>query len=336
MSSDGAERPIDAVITWVDGQDPRHAEKLARHLPIGAPRPPATAATRYRSVGEIEYCVASLLTHAPFVRRIHIVTDEQRPALADSPALRERVRWVDHREIFRGHEALLPIFNSRSIETMLWRIDGLAEQFVYLNDDFLLIRPLTPQAWFDGAGRPVLRGRMKTQVDKHWGRLLRGVGRSLLRRPKAPSATYQRTQSLSASMLGWRWRYFSLDHVPQPLRRSTLARWFAENPRALHANASHRFRSAEQFGVCALAHHLEIAAGQALPMPDEALFYLEPAALTVPAARAALAAADNNPALLFACVQSLDLASPEVRDLVVAWLKRASGWSDATPPGNGS
>jgi hypothetical protein len=320
---------IDAVVTWVDGSDPVHQAKLVAHLPAGAARPATAAPTRYASVGEIEHCVASLLTHAPFLRRIHVVTDAQRPPLFERAprwpeSLRERVRLIDHRDIFAGHLDLLPTFNSRSIETMLWRIPGLAEHFVYLNDDFALVRSVSVADWFD-QGRPVLRGRWRRQVDREFWRRVRATLRRALNRPKLPTPLHQRTQSLSASMLRFEDMYYALDHVPHPLRRSTLEAYFAQHPQALRANASHRFRSVAQFSVCSLAHHLEIRAGNACLLADERLLYLEPATIELAALKRALDAARRDEHVLFACVQSLDLAAPEQRQATQAWLDEVTG-----------
>ena len=72
--------PIDAVITWVDGADPAHAARLAAFLGTSA-RPTAAHATRFSDAGEIEWCVASILRFAPWIRTIHVVTDRQVPPL---------------------------------------------------------------------------------------------------------------------------------------------------------------------------------------------------------------------------------------------------------------
>ena len=48
------------------------------------------------------------------------------------------VSIVDHKDLFEEYSEYLPTFNSLSIETMLYRIPGLAEQFIYFNDDFFL------------------------------------------------------------------------------------------------------------------------------------------------------------------------------------------------------
>ena len=80
------------------------------------------------------------------VRTIWLVTDDQVPAAIDRPkAEQENIRIVDHREIFRGYEQFLPTFNSYAIETMLWRIDGLADRFLYFNDDMMLVAQARPR-----------------------------------------------------------------------------------------------------------------------------------------------------------------------------------------------
>jgi len=87
------------------------------------------------------------------------VTDDQQPVLAPMSAGEDaKIRIVDHRAIFAGYEDALPTFNSLSIETMLWRIPGLADHFLYFNDDVFLTAPVTPSDFFSADG-PVLRGK---------------------------------------------------------------------------------------------------------------------------------------------------------------------------------
>jgi hypothetical protein len=58
---------------------------------------------------------------------------------------------VDHRELF-ADRGKLPTFNSHAIESQLHHIDGLAEHFVYFNDDFFLGRPVSPKLFFHANG----------------------------------------------------------------------------------------------------------------------------------------------------------------------------------------
>ena len=127
---------IDAVITWVDGDDPRHRAKREQY---GNRRMlsqnDVAGNTRYASLGEIFYCVASLNRYAPWLNKIYIVTDEQNPMLDEwlanhFPEGTIPMEIVDHKVIFRGYEEFLPTFNSISIESMTWRIPGLSEHYI--------------------------------------------------------------------------------------------------------------------------------------------------------------------------------------------------------------
>lgn len=143
--------PIDVVYTWVDGDDPEwNAARAARE---GADaRKEAAGQARFRSRDELRYSLRSLHLFAPWVRRIHLVTAGQRPTwLADEALIDDgRIRLVDHRDILPADA--LPTFNSQAIETSLHKIPGLAEHFIYLNDDVFLGRPTRPELFFSPGG----------------------------------------------------------------------------------------------------------------------------------------------------------------------------------------
>ena len=138
--------PIDVVYTWVDGDDPEW--NAARQARGGDDlRPEAGGQARFRSRDELLHSMRSVHLFAPWVRTIHLVTAGQRPEwLAEHP----QVRVVDHREILPPDA--LPTFNSQAIETALHRVPGLAEHFVYLNDDVFLGRATRPELFFSPGG----------------------------------------------------------------------------------------------------------------------------------------------------------------------------------------
>ena len=80
--------------------------------------------------------------YADWVRHVFLVTDDQVPAWLDTdqPAAHRR----DHRELF-GARGRLPTFNSHAIESQLHHLDGLAENYLYLNDDVFFGRPVAPE-----------------------------------------------------------------------------------------------------------------------------------------------------------------------------------------------
>ncbi|MBA8882239.1 Stealth CR1 domain-containing protein [Dokdonella fugitiva] len=318
---------IDAVIPWVDGADPAHRQRLEAHLASrGGGRPPAARPTRFHDAGELDWCVASILRFAPWFRRIHVVTDRQEPALVarlrGTPAA-ARVRVVDHREIFAGHEHCLPTFNSRTISAVLWRIPDLAEHYVCFNDDFMILRPIEPAAFFRD-DRVVLRGAWHAQAGAS---ALAGL-RRLFKRARGDAdgrAGNREAQELSARLAGFGRRYFRLPHVPYPYRRATLQAFFAAHPDLLGRQLAHALRSPEQFLAESLAAHLEIAAGHAAFDDDLRVVQLKPGEQREWRLRAKLRAADRDARIAFACVQSLDQASAALQAEIAAWLDRRIG-----------
>ena len=102
--------PIDAVITWVDGNDPLHQKKMS--LALSSEKRKKHNVGKYKEAGEIYYCVLSIIKFAPFVRRVFIVTDNQVPLFVKNKKIHdERIKVVDHKEIFRGLEEYLSLIH---------------------------------------------------------------------------------------------------------------------------------------------------------------------------------------------------------------------------------
>lgn len=328
MPSDGMGE-IDAVITWVDGSDPAHRRDLETYLAQhGDVRPKTALPTRFNDAGELEYCIASILRYAPWFRRIHIVTAAQTPALVsrlEGTRWADRVRLVDHREIFAGYGQYLPTFNSRAIITALWRIPGLTERFVYFNDDFMLLQPVAPEDFFRGDA-PVLRGKWITQANHRWGRRLIEALRSLRRRNRpVDRAGSHDAQELSARLAGFKRRYYRMYHNPYPMRRSTLAAFFQQHPDLLEANLRERLRSSSQFKTECLAAHLEIAHGQMVQDNRRYVIQLKPGRQSAARVAAKLARADRDANAAFVCVQSLERATAPMHAQILGWLSRRVG-----------
>lgn len=237
---------IDAVVTWVDGADPVHIAARNLHKPPSEPGSELDIATknrRFSDNGELRHCLRSLHNHASWLRRVWLVTDKQTPAFLDVGAARAHgLEIVDHRRLFRDHDALLPTFNSLSIETFLWRIEGLADRFLYLNDDMMLTGPVEPSDFFTADGRTVLRGRWadasaKTELGFHEENKLRGVDRAG----------------------GDRAHYFSPGHAVYPMRVAPLAEAYAADAQAFVENARPRFRDRSQWWPVSYDHHRLIA-----------------------------------------------------------------------------
>ena len=144
------EEKIDFVITWVDGADPEWLKDKARFKPdLNVD----DEAQRYRDWGLLKYWFRGVEKDAPWVNRIHFVTWGHLPEWLNTE--HPKLHIVRHEDFIPGE--YLPTFNSNVIEIYMHRIPGLSERFVYFNDDFYVINPLSPKYFFrDGVPRDML------------------------------------------------------------------------------------------------------------------------------------------------------------------------------------
>jgi hypothetical protein len=241
--------PVDIVYTWVDGADAvwrsafeRHSRLSGRNLGEGA-----FDEARFRSRDELLYSLRSVWAFAGWARHIFVVTAGQRPRwLVDHP----RVTVVDHADILPADA--LPTFNSHAIEAALHRIEGLAEHFIYFNDDVFLGRPLRPEFFFtpNGLARVFLsRARVPGFVDDHSLDVDRAAerGRQLL------ESRYGRVAGGKPY------------HTPFPLLRSVLGDLEDEFPDAVKGTIHSRFRAPTDVSVAAsFAQHYALATRRAV------------------------------------------------------------------------
>lgn len=325
--------PIDAVITWVDGADPKHAEKLNDYLgSLGGARPRAANPIRFHHSGELDYCVTSLLRFAPWIRTIYIVTDNQIPEIVGRLKGTEyegRVVVVDHRVIFAGFEQYLPTFNSSSILAVLWRIPGLAENFIFLNDDFALIQPIKPEDFFRD-GKVVLRGNWRSFAESSWRKRVQRLLRKILFKNKSSEqrAGYLAGQELSAKAVGFERKYFQIPHNPHAWRVSTFKKFFSENAQLLDFSVSFRLRSAEQFIVEGLSAHLELKSNCVVFDEQLKTLQLKPADQAFIRIKSKIEAADKDINSAFICVQTIEKAPEQIQKFIFSWLDKRIGTID--------
>lgn len=270
-TDENAPNAIDAVITWVDGSDPHHKKRRKKALKKldaveGNPLSTGKKKTRFIDNGELKFCLASIRTFAPWIRNIYLVTDDQKPAFLTDQLLEElNIIIIDHKVLFRDFEWALPTFNSRTIETALWRIPDIAPRFLYFNDDFIVTAPVKPDHFFNN-GKVVLRGKWNKIVQYNSFRMgvnklvtflagrLFGITRSM----------HLLYQMRSASLAGCEKKYFRTPHVPHPVYTDTISRFFEQNPGLFNENIKYPFRDTDQFSSIYVAHHLEIERGNAI------------------------------------------------------------------------
>ena len=142
---------IDVVVLWVDGADPAWLEEKRKYMPPA--EADSDSVNRYRDWGLLPYWFRAIEKFAPWVRKIHFVTWGHVPEFLnlDAPTL----HVVRHDEFIPAE--YLPTFSSHAIEMNVHRIPGLAERFIYFNDDTFLIRPMAQTDFFEN-GLPCTYG----------------------------------------------------------------------------------------------------------------------------------------------------------------------------------
>lgn len=99
---------------------------------------------RFRDYGFLKYWFRGVEKFAPWVRKIHFITSGQRPEWLD--VNNPKLNLVDHKDYIP--EKFLPTYNSVVIERYMHLIPGLADHFVYFNDDFYIINSISPERFF--------------------------------------------------------------------------------------------------------------------------------------------------------------------------------------------
>jgi hypothetical protein len=314
---------VDAVITWVDGKDPGHREKMSQYIEDKNSLSNKSIRMRYDQVDEIEFSVKSILKYAKFVRNIFIVTDNQTPNfLIEIEAAKQKypnVFIIDHKMIFEGHHQYLPTFNSMSIESLLYKIPSLSECFIYLNDDFFLTRETQISNFFVD-GKPVIRGKWTSFYEDIWYKKIQYFIYNLIgEEEKSNAFGFKKSQQLIAKNIGFK-KYVRLDHTITSLRKSTFNTYYQENKKMLDNNIKHRFRHSNQYLPQSLANHLEIKNNTFVLQNDYQLVYFQNYKKPFFWIKYKLRNAMKNNNKLFLCMQSLDQCPEEKLMYIKKWL----------------
>ena len=298
---------IDAVITWVDGDDEEFSKKRKSYTSNNNINE-STNSTRFNQVDELSIAVKSIFKFAPFVRNIYILTDNQTPKIIKQSeqwkkSFQDRIKLVDHKEVFSNYLDVLPTFNSSTIETMLQYIDGLSEHFIYFNDDMFLIKPTKVEDWFFN-GKPVIRGKWLIPPDKIWYKKIR----NFFFPSKRKKFSFKRAQAISAKIEGFDKKYFRTYHSPRALNKIILKDYFNNNLKLLKDQIKYRFRKSSQFISYSLIWHYSIKMNLAIISNELCLqeINIRSNSNTKGILKKIQYAIDNNN-ILFLNIQSLDI-----------------------------
>ena len=254
----GETTKIDFVLLWVNGNDPEwrkqrnyYASKYYSNNNYG------NEEERFREWDQLKYWFRGVDKNAPWVNRIHFVTCGHLPDWLN--LTHPKIHIVKHEDIIPNE--YLPVFSSRPVELCIRNIDGLAEQFVYFNDDVFMLTPVKESMFFN-QGLPCCNGmidqfptnssfdffwscvllqdiklinknfKFRTVIKKHWHKFFNPV--------------YGLRQNLNAFLYLLtginHFSYFQPSHCGHPFLKSVFDEVWEKEEEILLNTCSHRFR----------------------------------------------------------------------------------------------
>ncbi|MEV6816220.1 stealth family protein [Micromonospora sp. NPDC051296] len=300
--------PIDAVYTWVDGNDSDWQQRKNLAL-LGQSDTEingvAANPSRFVSRDELRYSLRSLVAFMPWIRMIYLVTDDQIPPWLD--VAHPMIKVVRHRDIFAG-TGRLPTFNSHAIESRLHRIAGLSEHFIYVNDDMFFGRPLLPTKFFHANGLAKFFPS-PAQLD---------VGPPTIYDAPVTAAgknNRRHIQDRFGRMITQKMR-----HVPYPLRKSVLEDIERQLTEDVLGTAEHQFRHPADLSIpSSLQHYWSFLSGKAAP-GSIAYTYADLAHPSTPVQLARLLGRRDRDAFCLNDTDSAEVSLPEQHAMLTEFL----------------
>ncbi|MDE5609909.1 MAG: hypothetical protein K2I66_05980, partial [Bacteroidales bacterium] len=228
----------------------------------------------------------------------------------------------DHKDACAGgYEQYLPVFNTNSVETMVWRIPGLSEHYIYFNDDFLFVNPVKPEDFFDN-------GKIVAYVRPY---SYKKVARKRFRKSLLPGHHEIRWDYYminSVALVGEKKGMFPyLGHVPHAQEKSLFAQYYQEHEDVMIKNLDCRFREAHQYNPQLLNYLLAKKQGRLIekslvdftvsanPKPWRSKSYFAKK----------IALFELKPNALFGCINNLHRGSEQDKALAKKWLNSKVG-----------
>ncbi len=247
--------PVDVVYTWVNHADPDW-QKLFQQEKYGKATPEqnelsadSAALARFHNNNELQYSLRAVEKHMPWVRKIFVLSNCAKPSWISDKS--DRLVWVDHTDVIPAK--YLPTFNSHVIELYLHKIPDLSERFIYCNDDFFVMSPMTPTDFFTEAG--LSRSRLE--------------GYGMVSGPvRAGDPDYLNASRNSAGILHEAFGFMATQlhqHVPYAMRKSTMLEIEEMLSTQLAAFRKNKFRKINDINIPSFFyHHYALAKGQAV------------------------------------------------------------------------
>lgn len=209
----------------------------------------ARQAKRFRNYDELRYSIRSVEMFLKNLKKVFIIATDFADGTTRSGQIpqwlalsNDRVRMVHHSQLFQDPR-WVPSFNSFGIESQLPRLSDVNGQFLYMNDDMFIGRPLSPNDIWNPLYGFVFRLEAHLKVKLISDEDVKSYQKSTIGLTEWEGIQY--ANYLLSKRFGMRSRVYS-SHLPHsmsmPILREMATVWSEE----LVMTASHRFRGEGQ------------------------------------------------------------------------------------------
>nr|CCA25614.1 exopolysaccharide phosphotransferase putative [Albugo laibachii Nc14] len=199
---------------------------------------------RGQEIGELKYSLRSLLKFASFLEGpIYIVTPGQIPSWLDRS--NPRISIIDQDDLLpkESPDLALPNFDTNVIEQYLYKIPGLTNIFIHMNDDYLYVKSIGPHRLFTCDGG--VRFFSELNSIRHVTEAHRSVWLSSVRK----------TVAMTDAHYGGQHVYNFIKHAPYVYSRQAFEKIHSTFGKSLNQTLSHQERNASDVNI-PLLHHI--------------------------------------------------------------------------------
>lgn len=244
---------VDIVILWVDGNDENWQKEKNKYVEN---RDNSKDIVRYRDWEILQYWFRGIEKYMPWVRKIHFVTWGHLPQWLNIN--HPKLHIVKHTDFIP--KKYLPTFNSPVIEMNIHRIEGLAEHFIYFNDDMFALRKMKKEDFFVN-GQPCDTAIMNTisyvpgaenesfiqfnntgVINRHFNKKL------VLKNNFKNWFSFKYGKQLFRNILLYNWPYFTgfyTCHIPTSMLLSSFKEIWEKEENLLDNMCYNKFRSTD-------------------------------------------------------------------------------------------
>ena len=272
MNATCVEYPIDIVLFWVDGNDPKWLAAKAEHSPTEAVYDDRDH--RYRDWDNLQYLFRGIEKFAPWVNNVFFVTWGHWPKWLNLEA--PKLKIVRHEDFIPAEYN--PTFSSFVKELNMHLIPGLSEHFIHFNDDMFLLKKTRREDFFK-EGKPcdcaILTAHSHNEAEPYMFMQYRATGiinkyfnvKEVIKNNRRGwfNLKYGKMNFRSWVLMGFpRFTGIWQPHMPYSLCKSAMIEVWDKERDNLHQTCLNKFRSMSDFNIW-LIRNWQLAKGNFYP-----------------------------------------------------------------------